>query len=414
MSEKFQPEVGGGADGGGGTGDAAEPRYNIPFSSDCLPQVEPISGAWLRCQVLRPPTLQEVRDEVVRLGGEKPFPSAAAEKQEFDELVGLYRENAGDEPPGASTSRLLSHPLFYQPPPAGAVLSGDLARGTPMGGERRLTGPELASLFEVETPGLWHRHVLNVLLAPDPAIGMSSPAIVLSPPRQALFWAALDVAIYAALSAAWNYKWIAEGLARVDYRRRPSEYAKKQNVPHAKFQVLYDLERIQRNGRIFRDPLRRRPIAPNCKGDGFSPGTPRHPAYPSGHSTYSAAASRILGCLFDGYRDPRLGNAFDISAEFNKLADDIGVARLHGGVHWRSDHAFGQRVGNAVGNLVIAQLNASGIKVPSGRVEDPPPMGTIQNQAVAFGQACGQGNANFCEAVIRETTDGNIQQNVPL
>ena len=47
-----------------------------------------------------------------------------------------------------------------------------------------------------------------------------------------------------------------------------------------------------------------------------SPGTPRHPAYPSGHSTYSGAASEILSFFFPDYR-----------ADLDRLADNIGIAR---------------------------------------------------------------------------------------
>jgi hypothetical protein len=76
-----------------------------------------------------------------------------------------------------------------------------------------------------------------------------------------------------------------------------------------------------------------------------TPGTPRHPAYPSGHSTYSAAASEILAYFFPQHRN-----------QLERLADNIGVARLWAGVHWRSDHTFGQRLGRFVARLIIQQL----------------------------------------------------------
>ncbi len=385
------------------------PRYDIRFQPDGLPQVEPDSGFWLRCPPLRVPSLEEVRAELQRVPpGEDSFPPTIADEQkEFIELQSFYKSNVSNKPPPASTSLFLSDPLFFRRPPAGAVLS-PASPGGP------LTGPELASLFENETPGLWHRHVVNVFL--DPELGPRSAAAALSPPRQALIWAALDVAILASLTAAWNYKWIAAGLPQIDYRRRPAEYARAQQIDPKVFQVLYDLERTTRDGRIFRDPARRRGT-PACQPPGCTPlfpGTPRHPAYPSGHSTYSAAASHVLGCLFRGHEDPRLPGKPALETEFTKLATDIGVARLHGGVHWRQDHVFGQAVGNAVGRLVIAQLNATGIPVPSRPVSDPPDAVELERAATQFAIRCGEVQSDFCGAVAKETQRAMVLQNVPL
>jgi hypothetical protein len=76
-----------------------------------------------------------------------------------------------------------------------------------------------------------------------------------------------------------------------------------------------------------------------------SPGTPRHPAYPSGHSTYAGAASELLSWFFPDYRE-----------EFNRLADNAGMARMWAGIHYRSDHIQGRRLGRTVACLVIRQL----------------------------------------------------------
>ena len=83
-------------------------------------------------------------------------------------------------------------------------------------------------------------------------------------------------------------------------------------------------------------------IAPRPANSFPTPGTPRHPAYPSGHSTYSAAAAFTLIAFFPQYAEDLL-----------RLADNTGVARLWAGGHWRSDHTFGQLVGRAVAELII-------------------------------------------------------------
>ena len=129
-----------------------------------------------------------------------------------------------------------------------------------------------------------------------------------------------------------------------------------------------------------------------------SPGTPRHPAYPSGHSTYSAAASYVLGCFLPEFKE-----------DFDKLADNIGEARIWGGVHWRSDHDFGQLVGRTVGELVIRQLNKSGIVVcpePNSKV---PKRDDLEAAAKQFDSNCGEADNNFCSGVDCPTQAEFIQ-----
>ena len=66
-------------------------------------------------------------------------------------------------------------------------------------------------------------------------------------------------------------------------------------------------------------------------------GLPNFPAYPSGHSTFSAAASEVLGYLFPSE-----------SANFRVMADEAGMSRLYGGIHYRLDIDEGKAHGNRV------------------------------------------------------------------
>jgi membrane-associated phospholipid phosphatase len=318
-------------------------RYNLPGTPD-FPQVEPEAAFWLRSAVPRAIQLEEVRrelDHVICNFDETGSPDANRDLKYIQRLTKhAYEPGNFDE----DLSVFLTHqryifcPLPDQRmptpvyPPPGSIFN----RRTPIHKPFLRTGAELARLFEAETPGLWHRHVLNVIL--DPTI-MGGPGMRFSPPRQALIWAALDVAISSALQAAWYFKWFSLHPGRSSYRPRPKEADKKLYVVYD-FDVAYDT-----NGNIDEGP--ERPYPPYPK---FTPGTPRHPAYPSGHSTYSAAASEVLGCLLPTYR-----------ASFNKLANNIGRARLWAGVHWWQDHLAGQLIGRTVGRLVIEQLNRSGI-----------------------------------------------------
>ena len=256
--------------------------------------------------------------------------------------------------------------------PPGAVIN----RRNPIHNPFLKYGAELARLFESETPGLWHRQVLNVLL--DPTIS-GGPGQQLSPPRQALIWAALDIAISSALQAAWYFKWFELSGSRISFRERPWEADNTVNVLYD-FNVAYDA-----NGDIIRGSDRTDPRP--------TPGTPRHPAYPSGHSTYSAAASTVLGCLFPDYR-----------ASFNRLANNIGRARLWAGVHWFQDHTTGQLIGSTVGQLVIRQLNQSGIRPMAVPMTSVPDEADLRNIEADF-YAVWRSGENFCNGVVRVADD---------
>jgi hypothetical protein len=190
----------------------------------------------------------------------------------------------------------------------------------------------------METPGLSHRHALNAIL------GQPEFRERYSPPFQTLIWCALDITIYSALLAAWHHKW--RGLPGIRFRPRPVEV-------DPSISVLYD----------------RRPNDTQSGDDGLqimpprSPGTPRHPAHPSGHSTYAAAGSELLEAVFP-----------DLRGELYQLADNIGMARVWAGIHWRSDHLCGLELGRCVAWHVIDQLQSSCI-CPPDPCDPPPPCG---------------------------------------
>jgi hypothetical protein len=186
------------------------------------------------------------------------------------------------------------------------------------------------------------------------------------------------MAIAGGSAAAWYYKW--RGGDCIEYRPRPWECLDE-------LDVLYDrvpnstnsadsARRAYPPGVRFDTPRPNEPVLPEANvmdviatspTSSFpTPGTPRHPAYPSGHSTYSAAATFTLIAFFPQYAEDLL-----------RLADNTGVARLWAGVHWRTDHTFGQLVGRAVAELIVNQLIGAGIvevdPTVTGRVAYLPP-----------------------------------------
>jgi len=377
------------------------------------PQIEPAASYWLLCPA---PCVPRITDITAITDNPRspcffpPYPDEATTIREVAELKELacLRDDPealfSDEP---RQQRLgLSMFLRLRQQPLGAVVN-TLRRGDsllPMGGPemRRLaidacaqprpdmgltpcstdcvdeffpvirTGRELARYFESETPGLAHRLALNYLIRDAN----------LSPPYQALIWAALDVAIYSALSAAWCYKWLADADCDTPcgrFGRRPGRTSRRPRP----YEVDYEV-----------DVLYNREV--NCTGSGDgerrtlpapSPGTPRHPSYPSGHSTYAGAGSEILSYFFPDY-----------AGEFTKLADNTGMARLWAGIHYRSDHLAGIRLGRCVARLIIRQIEescvvrpdpcdlatASGAECKSG----PPSLGELCRCAQEFCECC--------------------------
>jgi hypothetical protein len=71
-------------------------------------------------------------------------------------------------------------------------------------------------------------------------------------------------------------------------------------------------------------------------------GLPNFPAYPSGHSTFSASAAAVLSYLFPSG-----------ASDFNAQSDEAGISRLYGGIHYRSDIERGKEHGTKVGGFTV-------------------------------------------------------------
>lgn len=330
------------------------------------PQVEPEASYWIRCPkpcVISLDELRAVTDDPNSPMYFPPYPEddavVADELAELRELEALRDEHFAFQSTQQGRERLpLSLFLQIRPQTVGAAINtarepNSLVIQTPR---------ELARYFEEETPGLAHRHALDYLLR----------NANFSPPRQAWIWAALDVTIYSALLAAWHYKWLgtqADGTfrSRISRRPRPIEYVRERELPA--LNVLFDRAP---NSTYSADNGDR----PNPQP---SPGTPRHPAYPSGHSTYGGAASELLSYFFPEYR-----------LEFDRLADNTGLARLWAGIHWRSDHVEGIRLGRTVAQLVIRQLEATNICLIPNSYGMPPTRQTLEEQGQQFAANCGR------------------------
>jgi hypothetical protein len=71
-------------------------------------------------------------------------------------------------------------------------------------------------------------------------------------------------------------------------------------------------------------------------------GLPNFPAYPSGHSTFSAAAATVLSYVFP-----------QAASDFEAMKEEASISRLYAGIHYRSDIERGQEHGARVGGYAV-------------------------------------------------------------
>ena len=84
--------------------------------------------------------------------------------------------------------------------------------------------------------------------------------------------------------------------------------------------------------------------------------TPPFPEYTSGHSTFSAAAAEVLkrftGSDAFAYSAGRIAPLAGQWTTFSEAADQAGLSRRYGGIHFEAADLEGRRVGRLVGGLV--------------------------------------------------------------
>lgn len=78
-------------------------------------------------------------------------------------------------------------------------------------------------------------------------------------------------------------------------------------------------------------------------------GVPNFPAYTSGHSSFSGAAAQVLSYLF-----PNEANYF------LEQAQEAGLSRLYGGIHYRSDCEVGLAHGKRIGDYTVNFAKSDG------------------------------------------------------
>jgi hypothetical protein len=99
--------------------------------------------------------------------------------------------------------------------------------------------------------------------------------------------------------------------------------------------------------------------------------TPKFTTYPSGHAVISGMAEIILSYFFPPEAD-----------RLKELADENGISRFYGGVHFLPDVTEGLRLGRQIGRLIVDivrnQYDSQGIRIDNPSAVDrnaalPPP-----------------------------------------
>jgi hypothetical protein len=72
---------------------------------------------------------------------------------------------------------------------------------------------------------------------------------------------------------------------------------------------------------------------------------PNFPSYTSGHSTFSASASKVLSHFFP-----------QDSTKLRKMAEEAGISRVYGGIHFNCDNIQGKNCGAKIGDLAVKWL----------------------------------------------------------
>lgn len=89
--------------------------------------------------------------------------------------------------------------------------------------------------------------------------------------------------------------------------------------------------------------------------------TPNFPSYTSGHSTFSSAAATVLTSFYgDNYKfsttGPGLSGVTRSFTSFYQAADEAGMSRIYGGIHFMSDNTAALEAGKKVGGYIAENL----------------------------------------------------------
>lgn len=109
--------------------------------------------------------------------------------------------------------------------------------------------------------------------------------------------------------------------------------------------------------------------------------SPPFPAYTSGHSTFSGASADILTFFYGTdaitftTRSDSVPGVFRVYHSLAACADEVGMSRIYGGIHFMFDNTEGKRTGASVARYVAANFLLPNTALPRLVLENVSPAG---------------------------------------
>jgi hypothetical protein len=232
------------------------------------------------------------------------------------------------------------------------------------------TSRDLTGWVDADPPLQAAYHALSILLQMGAPLDPASPYVEQITNQDAFttfgpveWFDLIGRAPRPAHEAVWFHKW------RIHRSLRPEEYAGRVHN-HLSGAFAYPLHADVLHSQAVQKTFRRYGtyLCPQAYPDG----APTHCAYPSGHSVGAGATITMLKAIFDEHFEipqpveptadgrrlrPYVGPPLTVGGELNKLAFNIGMARVMAGIHWRSDVIEGNRLGQEVAIAILQDMH---------------------------------------------------------
>ena len=230
-------------------------------------------------------------------------------------------------------------------------------------------GRDLAAWVDTDPPLQAAYHALSILLQMGAPLDPANPYVSEITNQDAFttfgpveWFDLIGRAPRPAHEAVWFQKW------RIHRSLRPEEYGGRVHN-HLTGAFAYPLHADVLHSQAVQETFSR--YGTYLCAQAYPDGAPTHCAYPSGHSVGAGATITMLKAIFDerfvipnpveptadGLRlRPYEGRPLTVGGELNKLAFNIGMARVMAGIHWRSDVIEGNTLGQEVAISILQDM----------------------------------------------------------
>jgi membrane-associated phospholipid phosphatase len=231
---------------------------------------------------------------------------------------------------------------------------------------------DIAAWVDTDPPLQAGYHALSILLQMRAALDPASPYVSGITNQDAFttfgpveWFDLVGRAPRPAHEAAWFHKW------RIHRSLRPEEFGGRvQN--HLTGAFTYPLHPDLVQSPVLQETFSRH--GSYLCSQAYPDGCPTHTAYPSGHSVGAGSTVTMLKAIFDEsfvVPDPveptpdglslqaYTGPPLTVGGELNKLAFNVGMARVVAGIHWRSDVVAGNTLGQDVSISILRDMKSA-------------------------------------------------------